>query len=54
MCVIWRYRDCATIAAELSLFSSDYLSVIFGFYQVLVEAPPTSAVCLDQLPIRII
>ena len=36
------------------LFPGDYLSVISCYYQVLVEVPPTSAVCLDQPPMRII
>ena len=30
------------------LFPGDYLSVISCYYQVLVEVPPTSAVCLDH------
>ena len=36
------------------LFPGDYLSVISCYYQVLVEVPSTSAVCLDQPPMRII
>ena len=36
------------------LFPGDYLSVISCYYQVLVEEPPTSAVCLDQPHMRII
>ena len=35
------------------LFPGDYLSVISCYYQVLVEVPPTTAVCLDQPPMRI-
>ena len=35
------------------LFPGDYLSVISCFYQVLVDQPLTSAMCLDQ-PLRCI
>ena len=38
----------------LLLFPGDYLSVIACYYQVLFEVLTTSAVCLDQSPMRII
>ena len=46
-CNIYTYSSVQQIQPIYLLFPGDYLSVISGYYQVLVEVPLTSAVCLD-------
>ena len=41
-------------SADLSIISRGLLECDFLILSVLVEVPPTSAVCLDQLPMHII